>query len=186
MDLSNLDLLKLQTKFMQRDPSVQGFCAALNQQFLDVAAQVQNILIYSRIDELPEEVLDILAWQFNADWYDAESDVETKRQAIKDALLLARIRGTPAAVQRVVEIYFGDGRVEEWFDYGGQPYHFRIVTNNPEATQEKASLLIQAVNAVKRSSARLDSVIIEEAENLSLYTGFVLHTGDHLTLTEVV
>jgi phage tail P2-like protein len=186
MDLTNLDLLKLQTKFMQNNQDVQGFSAALNDQFRQLAEEIQGILTYARIDELPEEILDILAWQFNIDWYDAKSSIEVKRQAVKDALVVSRIRGTPAAVQRVVEIYFGDGRVEEWFEYGGQPYHFRVVTNNPAATNEQAALLAMAVNSVKNLRSRLESVVIESTENMDLYTGFVLHTGDNLTIRQVV
>lgn len=186
MDLKTVDLLKLQTKTMQQDLDVQGFTAALNLQIQQLAAETINVLSYSRIDDLPEEVLDILAWQFNVDWYDAKSEIAVKRQAINEALLIHQIRGTPAAVQKVVEIYLGDGDVEEWFDYEGLPYHFRITTNNPEATNEKATLLATAVDKVKRKSTVLDSVIIKTGDTMSLYEGFALHTGDFLTIEQVV
>lgn len=186
MKVSELDLLKLQTKNMQKDLSVQGLSAALSGQFQQITKDITNVLTYTRIDELSEKVLDILAWQFNVDWYDSESDVNTKREAIKDALLVSQIRGTPAAVQRVVEIYFGDGRVEEWFEYGGQPYYFRIVTNNPSATQEQAALLAKAVNSVKNLRSRLEAVIIQNTENMDMSVGFALHTCDYLQIEQVV
>jgi phage tail P2-like protein len=186
MHVSELDLLKLQTKNMQKNIDVQGFSSALSEQFQQIAKEVINVLTYTRIDELSEDVLDILAWQFNVDWYDAESDLTTKRQAINDALIVSQMMGTPAAVQRVVEIYFGDGNVEEWFEYGGEPYHFRVVTNNPSATQEQAALLAKAVNSVKNLRSRLESVIIQQTENMDMYVGFVLHTGDKLTMEQVV
>lgn len=186
MKLNDLDLLKLQTKYMQNDQTVKGFSAALTEQFKQLSLEVSNVLIYSRIDQLPEEVLDIFAWQFDVDWYDANSDISVKIQAINDALLIHQIRGTPAAVQKVIEIYFGDGEVEEWFDYDGLPFHFRVTTNNPEATNEKAALLATAVEKVKRKSAVLDSVIIKTGDTMNLYDGFVLHTGDILTIEQVV
>ncbi|TCZ73064.1 phage tail protein I [Paenibacillus albiflavus] len=186
MQLDTVDLLQLQTKFMKGDETVQGFSAGLNTQFREIACQVKLAEIYSRIEEQPEEVLDILAWQFNVDWYEAESDIDVKRQAINDALLLSRIRGTPAAVQRVVEIYFGDGRVEEWFEYGGKPSYFRVITNNPEATNDKAALLARAVNSVKNLRSRLETVIIESSENMDMRFGFALHMGDKLKVEQVV
>lgn len=186
MKTNDVDLLKLQTKTMQKDQDVQGFTSALNEQIQKLASEVINLLTYSRIDQLPEDVLDILAWQFSVDWYDTESDIDTKRKAINEALIVNQIRGTPAAVQRVVEIYFGDGHVEEWFDYGGLPYNFRVVTNNPSATNEKAELLTKAVDSVKNLRSRLETVIIQQVENMDLYMGFALHTGDNLTLEQVV
>lgn len=185
MEVKDLDLLKMQTSFMKNDITVKGYTAALAEQIQKLAHEVENVLIYGRLDEVPEEVLDILAWSFNVDWYDAEADVETKRQAVKNVLILARIKGTPAAVQRVAEIYLGDAEVEEWFDYAGQPYHFRIVTNNAEANSTKAAQLIRAIDSVKNLRSKLDSVMILSTENFSLNFGFAIHTGDNITLKQV-
>ena len=186
MDLTNVDLLSLQTRAMQQDVTVRGFTAALAPSFVEIASQVINGSIYARIEDLPERALDVLAWQFNVVWYDPDSDLETKRRTIHDALLVKQTLGTPAAVQRVVETYFGDGRVEEWFEYGGAPYHFRIVTSNPSATGEQAELLVKTVNSVKNIRSRLDSVIIESTESMNLYVGMALHLTDNLTLKQVV
>jgi phage tail P2-like protein len=186
MDTSSIDLLSLQTRSMQNDLTVQGMAASLNPQIIQVAEQIINELIYSRIDDLPESVLDILAWQFNVDWYETSSSIEEKRSTINEALKIKKIQGTPAAVQRVVEIYFGDGQVEEWFDYGGVPGFFRVVTNNPSATGDKAALLIKAVNAVKNLRSRLEIVIIQSVDNMDLYYGLVLQMTDNLTLKQVV
>ena len=186
MDLKNADVLKLQTRFMQRDTNVQGFSAALTGQVRKLANEVGRVAIYSRIDELPEEVLDILAWQFSVDWYDTDADLPTKRKAIKEAIEIHKIKGTPAAVQRVIEIYFGDGDVEEWFQYGGQPGFFRVRTSNSEATNEKAALFAKAVNAVKRLSAHLEAVILVTSDDLGLYFGGVLHMTEKMTVKQVV
>lgn len=186
MILSDVDLLLLQTKAMQKNVDVRGFTAALNTQLQQIAGQINSVLTYSRIDEVPEEVLDILAWQFKVLWYDATSSLEVKRKAINDALLVARTLGTPAAVEKVVEIYFGDGRVEEWFEYGGQPYYFRVVTNNLDATNAQAALLVKAVDSVKNLRSRLEVVIIESVENMDIYHGHVLQMTDNLTLKQVV
>ncbi|QGQ97050.1 phage tail protein I [Paenibacillus psychroresistens] len=186
MQTESIDLLALQTNNMQNDIGVRGMTAALTPQFMQLAEQIINELIYTRIDDLPESALDILAWQFNVDWYVPDSDLTTKRQAINGALLVKKIQGTPAAVQRVVEIYFGDGEVEEWFDYGGSPFYFRVVTNNPRATGDQAALLIKAVNSVKNLRSRLESVIIQSVDNMDLYFGFALQMTDNLTLKQVV
>lgn len=185
MQVKDMDLLALQTAVMRQDKSVQGFSAALTDQLRQLAEQVQQILIYGRIDELPEEILDILAWQFNVDWYDAEADLMTKRQAVNDFLIISRTRGTPAAVKRVVEIYFGSGSVEEWFDYGGEPYHFRVVTDNPAANAEKAELLIRAVDSVKNLRSHLEAVVIQTKDTIEQQYGIALRIGDVMTVRMV-
>lgn len=186
MDLKNADVLKLQTHFMQRDINVQGFSAALTGQVQKLADEIGRVAIYNRIDDLPEDVLDVLAWQFSVDWYDPDADLPTKRNAIKEAIEIHRIKGTPAAVQRVIEIYFGDGEVEEWFQYGGQPGYFRVKTSNQEATNEKAALFAKAVNAVKRLSAHLEAVILITSDDLNLYIGGVLHMVEKMTVKQVI
>lgn len=160
MQLSEVDLLKLQTKVMQNNEDVQGFSAALSAQYKKLAQEINRILIYGNTTDLPEAALDILAWSMKVDWYDANSTLEMKQRAINDALLVAQIRGTPGAVEKVVEIYFGEGTVEEWFEYGGQPFHFRIVTNNRKVNNEQVELFTRAVESVKNIRSRLQEVII--------------------------
>ncbi|MEO3948030.1 phage tail protein I [Gorillibacterium sp. CAU 1737] len=185
MELSNVDLLKLQSQMMQRDETVQGMSAALSEQFRAIAKAVEAVLLYANTDSLPESALDILAWQFGADWYDSTSDLYTKRQAIRDALYLARTRGTPAAVQRIVDIYFGGGEVQEWFDYGGEPYHFRVVTGDETATSRNAALFQRAVGSVKNLRSVLDAVIIQTRDTVNFHAGVALHIGDYMTIRMV-
>ncbi|MFQ9474035.1 MAG: phage tail protein [Oscillospiraceae bacterium] len=33
--------------------------------------------------------------------------------------------GTPAAVNRIIETIFETGYIEEWYEYDGEPHHFR-------------------------------------------------------------
>lgn len=182
MNVQDLDLLKLQSKLMQKDEAVIGFSAAISDQLKIIASEVGRALIYSNIDKLPEEALDILAWQFGADWYDSKSDIIVKRQAINDVLYLAQIRGTPAAVQRVVEIYFGDGNIEEWYEYGGDPGYFQVTTNNPDVTTTRAEEFIRVIGSVKRLTAILERVVLSQTESMNLYFGSALHVGEHITI----
>ncbi|MFQ9858208.1 MAG: hypothetical protein ACLRYD_17160 [Ruminococcus callidus] len=47
---------------------------------LDASGIIDNVLIYSRFDELPEELaVDILAYDLHVDWYDYNYPLEAKR-----------------------------------------------------------------------------------------------------------
>lgn len=184
--LSNVDLLSLQTSYMKQDPTTRALCVALTPQFRQLADEVKVCLILARVNELDSAALDELAWQMHVDWYDANASVEIKRKLIKNAIKVHRYRGTPYAVEQVVRDYFGDGHVEEWFEYGGEPYHFRVVTSNPSVTAEQANQFAMAVDKVKNIRSRLEQVIISMSAEMQLFFGHVLHTGDHITIEQVV
>lgn len=186
MDLSNADLLALQTKAMQSDPTTVGFCAALTSQFNIVSNQTDSILIYSNIDNLSAEVLDILAWQFRVDWYDSALGIDVKRRLIKNCMKVHRTKGTGYAVEQVVQDMFGDGEVSEWYEYGGEPFHFKVITTNPSVTEELANQFNIAVSKVKRKSVILEQIIISLSAELNIYYAGIVHTGDNLTIRQVV
>ncbi|WP_026486679.1 phage tail protein I [Caldanaerobius polysaccharolyticus] len=186
MDLSNVDLLNLQTSYMKQDPTTQALCSALNPQFRQLADEVKACLIFSRIDELDDAALDELAWQMHVDWYDANADVEIKRNLIKSAIKVHRYRGTPFAVEEVIQSYFGDGYVQEWFDYGGDPYKFKVVTNNPSVTAEQADQFIKVLNKVKNVRSHLETIIVALSGEMDLYYAGVVHTGDFIEVRQVV
>lgn len=186
MDLKNVNLLALETRHMQLDPTTKALCAALTPQLRKIATELEFCLIFSRIDELPENVLDELAFSLHIEWYDAMADIEVKRALIKSSDLVHMYHGTPYAIEQVVQDYFGEGYVEEWFDYGGLPYHFRVVTSNSAVTGALANQFAKAIETVKRRSARFDQVIVSMTAEFAYRPGFVIHSGDNLTIEQVV
>ena len=186
MDLKNIDLLSLQTTQMQQDPTVIALCSSLNPQFQHLGEEVKACLIYSRVDYLNDNILDELAWQMHVDWYDSTASIDIKRNIIKNSLKVHQHRGTPYAVELVVQNYFGDGRVEEWFEYNGNPYMFKVVTSNASVTSELANQFTMAVNSVKNLRSHLEQIVIELSGEMDLYLAGVIHTGDKITIEQVV
>lgn len=89
-------------------------------------AEISRLSIYPRIDELPEKLLDILAYDFKVDWWDQNFTLEEKRQVFKDSWYVHQHLGTKAAVETAIRAIYPLTQVEEWFEYGGEPYHFRL------------------------------------------------------------
>ena len=186
MNLSNVNLLALQSAYMQQDPTTQALCASLTPQFKLLAGNVKFSLIYSRIDYLQEVLLDEQAWQMHIDWYDATASIDVKRKLIKNSDKVHMYLGTPYAIEQVVNDYFGDGYVEEWFEYDGEPFYFRVVTSNPAVTGEQATQFTQAIEKVKNLRSRLEQVIVSMTGQMDEYFGFVLQTGDFYNVEQVV
>ena len=90
-----------------------------HQRMLRLAAHTRTMAV---IDELPERILDVLAVELRTPYYQESMNLETKRNIIKRTLLWHTKAGTPSAVSELIEIVFGEGRTEEWFDYTEGPY----------------------------------------------------------------
>ena len=51
---------------------------------------------------------------------------DERRKLLKRAIELHRYKGTPWAIRQVLETLALSGQISEWFQYGGQPYYFKI------------------------------------------------------------
>lgn len=97
------------------------------------------VKIYSRIGELEEQVLDILAADLRADWYDYNYTLETKRALIRDSFYAHRHLGTRGSIVKALADIFPNSTLMEWFEYGGDPYYFRVILD-VTSTAELADL----------------------------------------------
>ena len=68
-----------------------------------------------------------------------------------------------------VKAVYGDGMLSEWFEYGGDPYHFKVFTTNSSALTENKSRFLALLSAVKSLRSVLDSVTYYGAEGKGEY-----------------
>lgn len=182
-DIKSVSLLDLLPTSIRYDPKVIAFAKALDEQLREATDQIYQLPFFSRLDNLDDEEADALAWQLHVDFYDVTLPIEQKRELVKNAISFHRHKGTPAAVEELISILFGTGQVEEWFEYGGEPGYFRVRTSDPSATNERAQEFVQAIDSVKRLSAWLEAVILEETiEARDMYYGGMLHIGEFITI----
>ena len=182
MKLDGVDLLEFLPQYMRIDKSVQGIVYALNIELRRIIDEIKSCSIYGRINELTETVLDELAWQFNVPEYIPTFDIETKRQIIKNCLKTHRERGTVAAVEKVICDVFGDGYVEEWFNYDlSKPYHFKVHTTNAKATDEMIAEFLKLVASTQNLRSQIDSIEFDISKTLKTYIGIVSLSGGKVT-----
>jgi phage tail P2-like protein len=106
-----------------------------------------------------------LAEQFhitgNEGWLNCASESE-RRELLKNSIKLHKFRGTKYALIRVLNILGLNGTVQEWFDYGGEPYHFKIGIdmNNKAFDSETESSLIELIEANKNVRSKLEKMTV--------------------------
>ncbi len=85
------------------------------------------LLVYL-VDTVNASALPNLAEQLHIlgeGWQFARDDDE-RRRLLKRSVELHRYKGTRWAIEQVLETLELSGQISEWFEYSGQPYHFKI------------------------------------------------------------
>lgn len=84
------------------------------QRIMDEADKTRTLAM---IEQLPEEVLDVLAVELRSPYYSDDMTIEQKRNIIKNILVWFYHAGTASAVEEMAAAIFGKGQVVEWFDF---------------------------------------------------------------------
>lgn len=145
---------------LRTDPSVVALAEALSELLAARPAEIERLRIYPAIDTLEEPLLDILARDFKVDWWDPEYSLEEKRRTLKDSWRVHRLLGTRAAVETAISAIYPHTQVLEWFEYGGEPYHFRLDINitNDSIDSEKQRRVLERMNFYKSLRSHNDGV----------------------------
>ena len=91
----------------------------------------EAIFFYNHIENLPDKILDYLAIEWDLPYYEDSLDRDTKVRLVKEGFNWRRTAGTVYGVETLVKKMFGEGKVKEWYAFGGEPGTFRVQTNAP-------------------------------------------------------
>ena len=158
MKLNDADVLALLPVFMRDDESAAALSRAANKLIRGPGGRVAQLRVWDKIGELADADLDELAWELDIDWYGPGMDIAVKRDLVRNAAQIQAKRGTKWAVEKTISDCFGHGWTEEWFEYGGKPFHFKVYTENYNITKQDINKFLKVLNSVKRASAVLESV----------------------------
>lgn len=163
--LDQTPLIDLVPSSISGDEQIQDMAEAIQPQLDEVTDAIPAIEIYRRIDELPEDVLRLLAWEnrvYGVEWRLALT-LEDKRALVKGSFELNKRRGTRWAVERVFDLIGLYAEIKEWWEPGesGDPATFRIaildVTGRGIAVEE-IDLLDELVRIYRPLTRHLEGV----------------------------
>lgn len=183
MRLSELQMIKLLPQWMREDETDKALAEATDKLFKEPAKRMATLRTWDQIDNLTDVELDELAWELNIDWYRSDFEIDRKRATIKQAAAIMAKRGTKWAVERLVETAFGVGIVQEWFEYGGQPYFFKVTTN-ATLTEDGMQIFLGMIERVKSARSHIDAIETVRRTSHTIYCGCYALSTPHNAIVD--
>lgn len=158
---------------LARDENKEKMAESTAPLLAQIVSETDKASIFTQIDALPEWLLDILATDFKVDWYDYEGTIDEKRKTIRECMSIHRYKGTKYAVETALKSVYSKVAVNEWFEYGGEPFHFSVTINDSTNDREKRARILEKIQYYKNLRSVLDNVTFR----LSIESKTVLNVG---------
>ena len=168
------NMLRALPDVLKNDPGTAALASCAAAALAGRKAEIDSLILYARIDELPEPLLDLLAQDFKVDWWDGDYSLEEKRQTLRDSWHVHRTLGTKAAVETALSAIYPNTKVIEWWEYDGLPYHFRLSVNvsSDEISSFKHQRVMARLELYKNLRSQLDEVeYYDGGGEITLYAG---------------
>lgn len=171
-ELKHTSLLDVLPPNLAEDETLRNVALALDGEMQRTTELSRMVLLLARIDELDDATIDLLAKQFKVDFYDADTPLERKRELVRTSIAWHRKKGTPAAVQQVVDTLIGGARVQEYWEYGGKPYFFRIGgITGPLVSENTITAIARAIKISKNTRSHLEGILFDRHLQEKVYMG---------------
>lgn len=177
-EITTENLLRSFPYALANDKDKDALAATVSDELQQLFNDNDKLIIYANIDKLDERLLDIIANDYDVKWYLYDGTLETKRAQIASCFYIHRHLGTKMAMVFALSDICPGTEVEEWQDYGGKPYHFRILLDVTEQRMPISQKIVDSIISVvkpARSVLEGDSVIYRSRNTilLSERNGFV-------------
>lgn len=161
-DIWTPSLVEILPPSILRDSKLRASAEALDLELQKLSLAAREALLLPRLDELPHAVLDQLASQYHVDFYEpTEMDLETKRKLIRNSIYEHRIKGTKFAVENLLSKITAGAEVQEWFEYNGRPYYFRVNLKGLRDYDDNGETFMRMIEATKNARSWLDDIIFD-------------------------
>lgn len=123
---------------------------------------------------IPEEWLDTIAAEEHVDFYSSSFSPDKKRELIDKSDRVHKKKGTPYAVEEISTIVLPKSKISEWNEYGGEPFFFRLETEESLTTDINVSEITRMVEATKNERSWLENITVDRKLDLGLNFGGVI------------
>lgn len=145
----------------------------------NIVSNIDKLAIYKNLELQSDEVLSELAWQYAIDNWQENLPREVKINLIKNAYWAHAKKGTRVAVTENLKKLNYPIKVQEWYEYGGKPFTFKVFTTHISSNPSWIDDLMYIIDKYKNCRSIVDAIETEQHR-----IGKSLRVG-HYRITEV-
>lgn len=153
-----------------QDINNECFGYALDRQMQKFHKLANKLTIWSDMDNIDPKYYDYIALCVKAPYYKSSYTDDKKLQLIKSAIEMHRYAGTQRAVDKLLELIFDKAFFQAWYEYGGEPYHFRAKVYDV-LTEDAVEEFVDIVKKVKAARSITDAIAIGREAYGTVYVG---------------
>lgn len=154
-------------------------------------ARISDLAVITReiwnAESCPAELLPWLAWAWSVDAWQNDWSERQKRDTIKQAIAVQRVKGTIGAVRQALAALGVPARVQEWFNQSpaGAPYTFRLLLeiDQQPLPQSGISKILEVVEITKNLRSHLETVLQSVTSRTAINTAVAASLGNDLNIT---
>lgn len=151
--------------YLSLPPNLQNienecFAYAFDRQIRKLHILARKLTVWSDLDNADPRYYDHMAMTIRAPYYKSEYNKGQKLKLIKTALESRIYAGTMKAVEDLLSRSILNAKFVPWYEYGGDPYHFRIETSD-DPEEEARLLFANMLQRVKAARSVIDGVKID-------------------------
>ena len=184
MEIDTPKLSEILPQSLKSDEKILAAAEYLDEELRKLSGAIKQVLHLPRLDELPSDVLDHLAWQYHVDNYSADFSEEIKRKMIRESIYLHRIKGTPEAVRLALKAFSDNPEISEWFEYDGKEYFFKVILHDLKDVGDDGETLLRAIYDSKNVRSWLEEIFFEYSDGIlakRYHAAHEMHGGEIFT-----
>lgn len=175
--LSDINFLDILPSSIATDPAMKAAALGLDAELKTITGLIAGLDLHKALSSLPEPILKHLAYQWHVDAWADGLNMDQKAALIEISYHWHRVKGTPAAVEMILNDVLGGGQVEEFWEYAGEEFHFRVISNDPPEDETAHAVLLAGIESAKNTRSILDLIIKRPSITGALFFGGAISAG---------
>ena len=127
-----------------------------------------------------------MAAEIDCPFYENGMSIEQKRELIAVSDIYNSRTGTTSAVDKLIAAAFKNGNIQEWYEYGGNPYCFKINMDSSSSKSEMNDFnyFFSMLRKIKNARSKLEVInISKDLHTSNLHSaGVVTYICDDITV----
>lgn len=180
ISVTEAELADMMTSSLRSEPFFVAAAQAIQPEFRSVCQSADQVLMECAIGLCSDDVLLHIATEFRVDFYDSTLPRDQREALILGAPQWLARGGTPSVIDEVLSKVFQFSQVQENWEYGGHPYHFRVTTSDTTTDSAKIAWLYSIVRHLKNVRSIFDGVFRFGNANVGpVYIGLLIGQATH-------